>query len=184
MSKKENDKSYLYNLGIRYLILIIVALPNLFIFYQVFAPLTIYPSFFLFKLLFDVELSGNNFIINNSMNITLIDACIAGAAYYLLLILNLSTRNIENKKRIKLILISFLSFLILNILRIFLLGLMYIYELDYFDITHKVFWYGLSTIFVIGIWFFEVKKYKIKEIPFYSDIKYLLKLSKIIRKNK
>ena len=39
-----------------------------------------------------------------------------------------------------------------------------------FDITHKIFWYSLSILFVVGIWFLEVKLFKIKSIPFYSDI--------------
>ena len=37
----------------------------------------------------------------------------------------------------------------------------------------EVLWYLGSTLFVIGIWFIEVKLFKIKEIPIYSDIKFL-----------
>ena len=46
---------------------------------------------------------------------------------------------------------------------------------SFFDITHKVFWYFISTIFVVGIWFIEIKIFKIKEIPFYSDLNLLYK---------
>lgn len=163
------------NLIIRYLILIIVAIPNLLIFYLVFKPLTIYPSFFFLNLLFDPILFGSTILINN-VSIEIVNACVAGSAYYLLLILNLSTSKIKN--RISAILFSFLVFLELNLLRIFILSLFLISESQWFAITHKFSWYFLSTIFVIGIWFLEVKLFKIKEIPFYSDIKYIYKNKK------
>jgi hypothetical protein len=31
----------------------------------------------------------------------------------------------------------------------------------------------MSTIFIVGIWFLEVHIFKIKEIPFFSDVKFL-----------
>ena len=51
-----------------------------------------------------------------------------------------------------------------------------------FDITHKLFWYFGSIIFVVGIWFIEVKYFKLKEIPFYSDIKLLYENSFLKKK--
>jgi len=164
---------------IRYLILILISLPNLYIFYLIFTPLTIYPSFYLIKIFFNVSLTENLIFSNFSLlSIELIPSCIAGAAYYLLLILNLSTPNIKQKKRINLILLSFAAFLILNILRIFILGLFFFSGSELFDLTHKLFWYSVSTVFVVGIWFVQVKLFHIHEIPFYSDVKYLLKLAK------
>ena len=73
------------------------------------------------------------------------------------------------------ILFSFAFLLVVNILRIFLLIMIYIKGYYFFDITHKLFWYLISIIFVIGIWFTEVRLFRIKEIPFYSDIKFLYK---------
>jgi len=73
------------------------------------------------------------------------------------------------------ILSSFISLLVINILRILLLIIIYIEGYSFFDITHKLFWYLMSIVFVIGIWFTEVKLFKIKEIPFYSDMKFLYK---------
>jgi hypothetical protein len=55
------------------------------------------------------------------------------------------------------------------------LGLVAISGSSFFDITHRIFWYALSTIFVAAIWFLEVYKFGIKEIPLYSDIKFLYK---------
>jgi exosortase/archaeosortase family protein len=165
---------------IRYLILVIVAIPNLWLFYTIFTPLTLYPVYWLLGLFHDVSLlAGNILLINMQVPIELIESCIAGAAYYLLLILNLATPGIKIKTRIKAILFSFVVLLIINILRIFILSLIAVSESSIFDVTHKVLWYLLSTIFVVLIWFAEVKIFKIKQIPFYSDIKFLFKKTKI-----
>ena len=155
---------------VRYLILVAVAIPNLYIFYLVFTPLTIYPVYFLLNLFFKVSLINTTLLINN-LSIKLISACIAGSAYYFLLILNLSTPKIKTNKRIKMIFWAFFFLLIVNILRIFFLSILAINDFSFFDITHKIFWYFLSIIFVIGIWFTQVKLFKIRKIPFYSDIK-------------
>lgn len=166
-----------WEIVIRYLILIFIAIPNLYLFYVIFTPLTIYPVFLLLKVLFNASLSQNIISIND-FSIEIIKACIAGSAYYLLLILNLATLKINLKKRLKMIGVAFLSLLILNILRIVLLSSINIYYPSLFDITHKIFWYFLSIVFVIVIWFTEVKIFKIKEIPFYSDIKFLYNKTK------
>ena len=164
-----------YDFFSRYALLVLVAFPGLWIFYFIFTPLTIYPIYFLFNLFFNVSLLGKIIIINNEIPVEFIKACIAGSAYYLLLILNLSTPKIDLKKRIKMIVLSFASLLALNLLRIIILIFIYMYGFSFFDITHELFWYFMSVIFVIGIWFAEVKIFKIKEIPFYSDLKFLYK---------
>lgn len=175
--KRNNNLGDFLNIFLRYFILILIALPGLFIFYFIFTPLTVYPVYFLLGLFFDATLLSKINILINNISIELIPACIAGSAYYLLLVLNLSTPKIKLKKRICAILFSFAAFLILNILRIFILSLLAVTGFSDFDVTHTIFWYGFSTIIVVGIWFVEVKIYKIKEIPFYSDIKFLYKKS-------
>ena len=170
---KKPQKKF-FNIFLRYLILIIVAIPNLWFFYFIFKPLTIYPVFFLLSLFFNASLSGNS-ILFNQISIEIINACIAGSAYYLLLILNLSIPKIKFNKRLKMIFLSFAFLLIANILRIFILSLIFINNPALFDITHKLSWYFGSIVFVIAIWFAEVKYFKIKEIPFYSDIKLILR---------
>ena len=170
---KKISKQFL-NILVRYFILIFLALPGLAVFYFIFAPLTIYPTYFLLNLFFDVSLMGDIIFINE-IPIQLIGACIAGSAYYLLSILNLSTPKIKLPKRVKMIFLSFGIFLILNILRIFFMSLIFMSGSSLFDLAHKLFWYMGSIVFVVGIWFAEVKQFKIKEIPFYSDIKFLYK---------
>ena len=171
-------KNYLKVL-VRYLIIVLIAIPNLFVFYLIFTPATIYLVLGLFKIFFkEVLLVGNTFQVSNEFFIEIIPACIAGSAYYLLFILNLSIPKIKIKKRVKMILFSFSFLLILNILRILFLSLIFVYlpeNQNLFNITHKLFWYLGTTIFVVLIWFIEVKAFKIKEIPVYSDIKYLYK---------
>ncbi|GAF92595.1 unnamed protein product, partial [marine sediment metagenome] len=98
---------------IRYIILLIIALPNLWLFYFVFTPLTIYPVYFLLNLFFDSSLIGNVVLVEDCFPIELIGACIAGSAYYLLLILNLSTPKIKFQKRVNMIFLSFIFLLII-----------------------------------------------------------------------
>jgi len=169
---------------VRYPLLILSSLFNLWIFYFIFTPLTIYPVYFIIKAFFDTALMGNIILINKIIPIEMIEACIAGSAYYLLFILNLSMPNIKFRKRIKMILFSFLSLLVLNIMRIVALILVFMFSISSFDITHKIFWYALSTIFVVGIWFLEVRIFRIKEIPVVSDIKSLFSSVKKVKKTK
>jgi len=168
------------DISIRYLILILIALPNIYIFYLIFTPLTVYSVYFLLNLFFDCTVTSNVITVSG-VPIEIIKACVAGSAYYLLLIFNLSTPKIKFKKRINMIFISFASLLLLNILRIFFLSILFISSSIWFDFTHKLFWYLLSIVFVVGIWFAEVKAFKIKEIPFYSDILFLYKKSSLKR---
>lgn len=175
----EKSSRVFLDLIIRYTILIIVAIPSLWIFYKIFTPLTVYPFYFLIKIFFNSVLLGDNIIlIERIFPVELINACIAGAAYYLLFILNLSIPKIKFEKRIRMILFAFVLFLTINVFRIFILTLLALNGSSWFDMTHKLFWNLLSTLFVAGIWFIEVKIYKIKEIPLYSDLKFLYKNSK------
>ena len=161
----------------RYLILFLVAVPNFWLFYAILTPLTVYFVNISLGLFFDTLLMGNVILLDNRIPIEIVPACVAGSAYYLLLILNLSIAKIKLKTRIQMISLSFLIFFLINIIRIFILSIMLLSNLNLFIIAHKIFWYLMSTIFVVGIWFFEVKLFKIKEIPFYADLKFLYKKS-------
>jgi exosortase/archaeosortase family protein len=174
----ERNKGNPFLIVLRYLILLslMFSLP---IIYKIFSILTIYPVVFLLRLIYpSVLLFGGEIItINMSVYIQIIPACIAGSAYLLLLILNLSVP-MNAKKRIFSLVISVLLLLCLNILRIFGLSVLYYNKNNFFDFTHLFFWYVLSTLFVIVIWFLTVKLFSIKEIPVYSDLDKLYKASK------
>jgi len=179
--KKGKRTFNLLDLLVRYFILVILGLFRLPLFYLVFTPLTLYPVYFLLGLFFNASLIGNSIIIQE-IPIELVSSCIAGSAYYLLLILNLSTPKIKIKKRIFMLLAAFLAFLLVNILRIFFLSLLYINGSAFFDITHELFWYFMSVVLVVLIWFAEVKIFRIKTIPFYSDLKYFYHFSRLGKK--
>lgn len=180
----EKRVSYLLDIISRYSILIIVGALGTGVFYWLFTVLTLYPTYFLLRFFFSTYLVGSNLILVNGLPIEIIGACVAGSAYYLLLILNLSTREIEIKKRIGLLLFSCFSFLFINILRIFFLSILYVDGFSFFDITHKLLWYAGSIVFVVGIWFLGVRIFKIKKVPFYSDILSSLELEKKPKKSK
>ena len=165
-------KNSIRGLIFRYLLLVLVAMIGFKIFYFIFLPLTIYPLYFLFKIFLEINLVGNVFFIGN-LSIGIIGACVAGSAYSLLFILNLSIPNVKISKRLKMIGFSFGIFFLINILRIFVLSLMYVTDSSWFEIAHKLFWYLGSTLFVILIWFWEVYLFKIKSVPIYTDLKHL-----------
>ena len=190
--EKSQKQTPISSILLRYLILILLIIPiiplgkylasiwELIAVNLIFTPLTAYPVYFLLKLFFDVIFfSEMILLVENILPIELIPACIAGYAYYLLLVLNLSTPNLKAKTRIYGILFSFAALLLLNVLRIFGLSFLAMSDFVYFDVTHQLFWYLVSTLFVVVIWFAEVKIFKIKDIPFYSDIKYLFEKSSL-----
>jgi len=177
-------KKRITDVFLRYAIMLLLAVSGLWIFYTIFTPLTVYPIYFLLNLFLGASLLGNVITVSSCLPIEIVEACVAGSAYYLLLILNLSTPNIVLKKRLKIILESFLALLIINLLRIFFLSIMYVSGSGLFDITHKIFWYFANILFIIGIWFFMVKSFKLKEIPFYSDLKFFFNLRKEAKKSK
>ena len=163
-----------YLILVRYLILLALVF-SLEVIYKIFTPITIYPIIWLLRILFDsVILNGSFILINFEKPIEIISACIGSSAYLLLLILNLSVP-MQARKRIYSLIVSILLFLALNVLRIVLFASLYVNSFKYFDFTHKIFWYAFSTLFVVLIWFFVVRFYNVKDIPIYSDLKYLIR---------
>jgi len=152
----------------RYLILIILGI-FINLFYIIFTPLTVYPVLWVLSIID----SGTRLVTTNSIfflgeYIELVGACIAGAAYYLLIIFNLVTP-MKITKRIYSIVFMFGIFWILNILRILLFSVLWVYGFEYFSFTHKLTWYFGSTILVVFIWFITVWLFNIRNIPVYSD---------------
>src|SRR3989344_1629257 len=166
-----------WDIAIRYSILILAAISGFGIFYLLLTPLTVYPVYLILNLFFEAVLVQNVIIVNHQFPIEIIKACVAASAYYLLLVLNLSTPKIKIETRIKMIFFAFAALLFFNVSRITILSLIFLEGLPIFVALHQLFWYFLSTIFVVIIWFSEVKIFKVKEIPFYSDFKLLHKHS-------
>ena len=144
------------------------------IFYTVFKPLTIYPVYFLLDIIYNISLSGSIISIG-TLEIEMINACIAGSAYFLLLALNFSIPNTKPKKRIYALLLGFSMLLAFNILRVFILSILLINDFVYFEAIHMIFWYAFSIAAVVLIWILTAKIFRIKGIPFISDFIYLKK---------
>ena len=153
----------------RYSILVILAFSNLYIFYKIFTPLTVYPVFWILKSLYGAQFLQGNIIFIKGYYAEIISACVAGAAYYLLLILNLTTP-MHIEKRVKSLLAIVFSFLILNIIRILIFIILLFRGYQYFDITHELVWYFGSTLMVVLIWFVNVWIFNINGVPIYIDM--------------
>ncbi|MDA3836270.1 MAG: pacearchaeosortase [Nanoarchaeota archaeon] len=176
MRETKGERKRFLDIIFRYVLLMLIAVPGLDLFYFIFLPLTKYPAFWALQPLYDPILLANTIFIGNRA-IEIIGACVAGSAYFLLLILNLATSGIGLVKRLKLLLFTFGTFFIINVIRIYILSIMYLEGSAMFDITHKLFWYLGSTLFVVLIWFAGVFIFKVEEIPFYTDLKHMYQSS-------
>src|SRR3989344_3281677 len=160
---------------IRYALLFIIGLIFLFnysLLYKILSLLTSYPSYFILNLFYNASLAGNEIIIND-ISIILIPACLGLSAYLLFLILNLTTpTSLEN--HLKVLLFAFISFFILNIIRIIIFSIFFIEGFAFFNFTHLLFWYLGSTLLVVIIWFASIRIFKIKSVPVYTDIKFII----------
>ncbi|UZE93767.1 MAG: pacearchaeosortase [Candidatus Pacearchaeota archaeon] len=161
---------------LRYFIGVVVAIIALFVplFYFIFRPLTVWPTFLILDIFYDVSLNALDNIVVEGFTIEFIDACIAGSAYFLLFLLNVLTFGIGLKKRFFIFIFNAALLLIMNILRLVILIVLVVNGSAIFDVTHKVFWYGISTGYVALIWILTVVVFKIKAIPFISDIRLIL----------
>lgn len=170
-TKRKNKD--IFDIILRYVlaILCILILP---VFYIIFKPLTIWPTYFILHFFYNLQVLGSSLIFS-SATIEIIDACIAGSAFFLLLALNLITREIKLVKRIYLFIFQAACLLVLNILRLVIIIPLFLQQNPIFDLTHQAFWYVLSIVFVFLIWILGIKIFKIKSIPVYSDIKWLLR---------
>lgn len=170
MKKKDKDLLFIF---VRYLVILLIGLGNLYLFYLMFSPITIFLTKGVLALFSDVFFVGNAFNFRG-FSFILANPCIAGAAYYLLFILVMSIGNIDWKKRLWMVLSSFGMLIFLNVSRI--VFLVFISSSTYFDIAHWILWYGLSIVFVVGIWFLIVKLFEVKGYPFVDDFSKIIKM--------
>jgi len=161
------------NIFLRYIFLIILSIGNLAIFYKILTPLTVHTLNFFLTLTQKTQVVGNR-ILMEGLAIDIIPACVAGSAFYLLTILVMSIPRMKADKRMKMISIAFVSLFAANIAR--LVFLVNITDLASFDFIHWLFYNFISVLFVVGIWTLLVKIYQIKEIPIYSDLRFLHQL--------
>ena len=140
--------------------------------YTIFLPLTKYLSTIILSLLYNVEVIENSILVN-SQTFSFISACIALPAYYLLFFLILGTKDLTLNKSAKLFFIGSILIIAMNIIRIDLLIIAFLeFGKRWFDSIHLFFWKFVSGIYVALVWIFLTRRYKVKTIPFYDDLKY------------
>lgn len=174
------QRSEVMSLVVRYGILLLVGLTNIFwgeraLFYQIFTPLTVGPVAFIFHALYgEIARFGPTTLFLKGYYASIIPACVAGSAYYLLLILNMTTP-MGLGKRVGCLIYTGGLFLISNILRIVLFGILLTKGHQYFDIAHLATWYAGSTLLVALIWFSAILVFHIREAPVFTDLQALVK---------
>ena len=156
----------------RYLIILILSIFSPLL-YLILSPVTIYSSYALISIFYHASLS-NTVISFSGKEIELIEACISGLSYLLLLALNLSLE-MPLRKRLNSLAFTLLSFFAFNVLRILLLSAVFASGASFFNTLHAFFWYFGSILAVVVIWIINVRIFKIKEVPFIADIRYLTK---------
>lgn len=162
-------------LFLRYLTILILGIGNLYIIYKILTPLTIHTTNILINIIVPTTLTGN-IIQFGQTTIQIVPSCVAGSAFYLLLVLLFTTADVKPKTRLYAISTAVAIFFALNITRILIL--VYLIPSPNFETIHWIFWHTVSTIFVIATYFITIKLYKIKSIPVYSDFKYIISLIK------
>ncbi len=144
------------------------------LFYIVFTPITLYPVYGLVKLMTPAALSGTMLYLEGYA-FNFVDACAAASAYLLLSFLILLTMDISWKKRIAMFVAGSGLIWAFNILRILLLFVILLnYGLSAFAAVHMFIWKFLASVYVFLVWVFIIRAFKIKTIPVYSDLKYLM----------
>ena len=159
----------------RYLIILLLGTGKLYLIYKVLTPLTIQTTNTLLNVFTQTTLR-ENIIYFGQIIIEIAPSCVAGSAFYLLLILLFTTADVNIKTRVTAILTAITILFALNITRILILA--FLTTSPNFETIHWIFWNIVSTVFVVATYIATIKLYKIKSIPIYSDFKYLKSLTK------
>ncbi len=170
---------YYYSLAARLLMPVILS-SNLLS--KLFYPLTINASFFFLKIINFQAFLISPYIITTENYIRFSQACAAISAYFLLLLLIILTKDIKLKTRIKMFLLGSAIIFSVNLIRILLLiVILEKYGFNAFQQIHDVFWIIFGSLLVALTWISLIHYYKVKSIPIYSDLRYLLKQTKLFK---
>ena len=151
------------------------------LFSYIITPVSRYSFYLISKIFYSQSiLTGSQIIIKNNF-LTFNNACAAISAYYLIFILTILTKDIPLRNVIKMIGFGFGAIFIANLIRlIFLISLLDIGD-KFFDFWHLLIWRILATLFVALIWILLIKRYKVRNVPIYSDLKYLIQNKKLFK---
>ena len=155
---------------VRYDFLLILSLFQSTVLYELFTPLTLYPVLWIVKLFVSARILPLTATIETSSIIfSLVPACIAGSAYYLLMVLNLTTP-MSLQQRWKSLLFIIGLFFSFNVFRIIFFVFLFSSGVSFAEPLHLVVWYCASIFLVVAIWFANVALFKIDSLPVIEDI--------------
>lgn len=124
----------------------------------------------------------DTFLTYNETFVKFVPGCAAASAYYLLLLLTVLTKDIKLKNRLRIFLYGSLIIFLVNIIRIVtLILILNNYSYNLFKTVHNYIWLILGSVLVVGIWIYFTRIYKIRSVPIYSDLKYVLKKIKVYK---
>lgn len=113
-------------------------------------------------------------ILGGKATVNIVKYCVTASAYYLLTLLCVVTMSIALWKRIVMFLIGSALIFGMNIVRIIVLINILLNSQGVFKPAHFAFSLLLSVGYVLLVWFFLSFLFKVKAVPFYSDIKFLI----------
>jgi len=112
-------------------------------------------------------------ILDGVATINIVKYCVTASAYYLLALFCIITWNITLWKRFLMFLIGGILIFGMNLTRIIILIVTLLSNKEIFQATHSAFNFFLSFVYVILIWSLLSVVFRVKTVPFYSDIKFL-----------
>jgi exosortase/archaeosortase family protein len=163
------DKRFV-SLVVRYVLLLVVGF-NLPFFYGLLLRFTVVVSSFVFSL-FSSPLVVDNFIRLPFVVLEIIPSCVAGSAFYLLLVLSFSLGSTSWSKRLLVFFFSASLLFLFNVFRIVILA--FLGSSNFFPVLHWLFFTFLSTVVVVLLWLFALRLFSVSAIPFWTDVGLLL----------
>ena len=161
---------------LRYFLLLL--LTSLFIttfFTTMMSEILAFSTFLIFFPFLKTQIISNQIIINDTFSFTIVESCIAPAAYILISLIIFSMPN-DFKKISKTFTSSILLFTLFNLLRICVLIVIFIlFNENTFNKYHIIFYELLSGIITASILIITIKRFNLRGIPIISDVKTITK---------
>lgn len=114
-------------------------------------------------------------ILGGAATLEVVKYCVTSSAYYLLALFTIITMNVQVWKRVLIFLSGTVLIFLMNIARIVLLTVTLLSNPEAFKAAHAALGMFISTIYVVIVWVLLSVLFKVKTVPFYSDIKFLSK---------
>lgn len=163
---------------IRYAVLVSLLLLALEPLTVILRPLTLYAVQGIFTLFgYSSTLLANNTLFIEGTYISLITACIAPSAFFILLFLALTLPG-KSRDYLRWIGLSWGLLFLVNVTRIVILSLVALQGYSVFESAHALFWYAGNAFFILAIWASLVISFKIRSIPVYTEVNHLYRIAR------